>query len=488
MKKKVGIVGAGVGGLATAVRLARRGYQVEVFEKMPRCGGRAHIIEDRGFRFDTGPSFVLMPPFFDELFSFCGKRREDYLDFLPLDVHYRIFYADGKKFTVYRDTEKMKQELERMEPGASRRYENFLRDVGEMYKAVKPLLYKCFTPRHLLQPRYWGLLWKLHTHQTYWQIARKFFKTEELAYAFTFEAMFIGVSPFHAPAFYSVITYSDHMEKIYHPRGGMYQIPKSLEGLAAEFGARFHYGHEVKKIDAGRDGVTLDTDRGEFRADKVTVNADYVHAQKDLLRRNIPRYKYSCSVYLLYLGVKKKICGLDHHNLFFGEDLERNLREIFNDYVVPQRPAFYVHIPTFTDTSMAPEGKDIVYILIPVPNTERESTDFESHKLRLRGYAFDKISAVIGERLEDLIEVEHEFLPRDFTDRYNVHNAATFGLSHTLMQSAFFRPPNIDPRCRNLYYVGCSTQPGEGLPPVIASSKIVADLISGKKAAGAVSW
>jgi phytoene desaturase len=291
--------------------------------------------------------------------------------------------------------------------------------------------------------------------------------------------MFIGVSPFDAPAFYSVISYADHVQKIAHPRGGMYRIPKALERLARELGVTFHFNTEVRRI--SQNGcLTFETDAGTQRADAVVVNADYAYSQRQLLSRRVKNYDYSCSVYLLYLGMKQKVPGLEHHNLFFAKDLRKNLRDIFTGKAVSDDLSFYVHVPTVTDPSLAPSGKDILYILIPVANLEHYTGDFTQVEKRLRRVVFDTIDAKLGVRLEDLIEVEHRFYPKDFITRYNVEKGATFGLAHTLMQSAFFRPANRDPRIPDLYYVGASTQPGGGLPPVIASSKIVADLIEGR--------
>ena len=231
----------------------------------------------------------------------------------------------------------------------------------------------------------------------------------------------------------------------------------------------------AEKIYAKR-SLGLQTIEGMVPADKIVVNADYAYAQGALLGRGIPRYRYSCSVYLMYLGLKKKIEGLEHHNLFFSQDLDKNLRQIFSQDTVPQDPSFYVHVPTVTDPGLAPEGKDIVYILVPVPNLEH-GDNFGAQEVQLREAVFKRINRYLGIRLEELIEVEHRFYPRDFIIRYNIHNGATFGLAHTLTQSAFFRPANYDARIKGLYYVGASTQPGGGLPVVIAGSRIVADLI-----------
>lgn len=479
MTKRVAVVGAGVGGLATAARLAHRGYAVEVFEKLSRCGGRNNIIEDQGFLFDTGPSFVLMPDFFEELFAFCRKKLTDYLDFMPLDEHYKIFYPDGTSVTVYRDSKKTKEELEKIEPGSSHGFDRFIAETARIYNIVRPLMNTCYTKKALLNPQYWLLIKKLRAWESYWNFAKRFFSSDKLCYAFTFESMFIGVSPFVAPAFYSVITYADHVQKIFHPRGGMYQIPLALENLCRTFGVTFHFDSPVKKIGQHNGSLKLSADEPDRYFDTVVINADYPYAQRVLLSRKIPRYSYSCSTYLMYLGLKTKVPGLSHHNLLFAEDLKKNLQQIFTDKMIPDDPSLYIHVPTVTDPSLAPPGVDLVYILVPVPNLEQARENFSDHEQEFRNIVFAKIHRMTGIRLEELIAVEHRFYPQDFVTRYNLQHGATFGLAHNLMQSAFFRPPNRDAFINGLYYVGGSTQPGGGLPVVLSSSRIVADLVSG---------
>jgi len=481
MSKRIGIVGSGVGGLATAARLSRQGFGVEVFEKLPECGGRNHMLEDKGFKFDMGPSFVLMPDLFEEVFSYCGLNLKDHLHLKVLDPSYKIYFADGDSLTVYQDSEKTKEELERIEKGSGRGFDKFIRETSKIYKAVRPLLYKCFTPSDSFNPGYWGLISKIRALDTYWKLAKKYFKSDKLCYALTFEAMFMGVSPFEAPAFYSVISYADHVQKVFHPMGGMYQIPLALEAVAKNQGAKFHYHSEVKHIRKENGFFHLHTNERKMTFDNVVINADYAYTLSHLLGRRMPNYKYSCSVYLLYLGLKRKVKSFAHHNLFFSGGLEKYLNQIFKDKIVPIDPSFYLHVPTVTDPSLAPEGKEIFYILVPVSNLQNTKEDLSEHEDRLRKQVFTRISEILGEGLEDLIEVEHRFYPRDFIDRYNIQFGATFGLAHNLMQSAFFRPPNFDSKIKGLYFVGASTQPGGGLPVVIAGSKIVADLIRQEK-------
>ncbi|MEW6076060.1 MAG: phytoene desaturase family protein [Candidatus Omnitrophota bacterium] len=484
MPKTVAIVGAGVGGLATAARLAHKGYEVTVYEKLAHSGGRNNMLEDCAFKFDMGPSFVLMPDLFEELFRYCQKDIKDYLTLLALDPGYKIFYPDGTSFTVYKDSQRTAQEMERLEKGSSEAFERLIKEISKIYTQVKPLLYHCFSPLALGNPRYWPLITRLKTFQSYWDFTKRFFKSDKLCYAFTFEAMFVGVSPFETPAFYSIITYADHVQKIYHPLGGMYQIPRAIEKLATDAGARLRYNCAINRIRKCRGTFLLSCDQGSFESDAVVVNADYAYTQTDLLGRKIPHFKYSCSVYLMYLGLKKKLTGLAHHNLFFAQDLRKNLSQIFKDKTLPEDPSFYVHVPTVTDPSLAPAGKEILYILVPVPNLDGGSGNFSLFEKRIQDIVFERINATAGVKIQDLIEVRHAFYPSDFISYYNIKHGATFGLAHTLMQSAFFRPMNYETATKGLYYVGASTQPGGGLPVVIAGSRIVADLIHNQPAEG----
>lgn len=480
--KKVAVIGAGIGGLATAARLSHRGYEVDVFEKLPHCGGRANIIRRDGFSIDTGPSFVLMPDFFKEVFTDCGVDIKDYLTLQPLDLSYRIVYGDDSELPIYGDHERKKQAFERIEKGAGEGYERFMEELRQLYGVVEPLLYECFSFKKVLNPKYWSLLFKLKVLDTYWKMASKYFKDDRISYALTFQAMFIGVSPFRAPAFYSVITYADHAQKVFHPMGGMYQVPTALERLGREFDARHHYDSPVQNIvdEGGKVKIQINNETLEF--DQVVINADYPYAKEKLLKRKIKKYEYSCSVYLMYVALDRKIEGLDHHCLFLCNDVKKNLDDIFLKGSVSVEPSFYTHVPTVTDPSLAPQGKDFVYILVPVPNFVKNTYNIADHEEQIRNYVFGRIKKRTAVDLRDITLFEEKFLPQDFDSRYNLKYSSTFGLAHSLFQSAFLRPTNFEEEKGNIFYTGASTQPGGGMPPVLASSKIVADLISRKAA------
>ena len=478
MSKKVAIIGAGIGGLATAARLAKQGFSVEVYEKLPRCGGRVHLIEDKGFKFDTGPSFVLMKDFFDELFTYCGEDIADFINLQVLDQSYKIFYPDGESINFYRQIERTKAELERIEPGSAKAFMGFLEETGRYYQEVHPLLYQSFSASSVFNVKLWPLGFKLNPLKTVWQLARKYFHNEKLLYAMTFQAMFIGVSPFEAPAFYSIITYADHMQKIYHPVGGMYEIAKAVERLCLKFDVKFNYDTEITRIQAQKNNVKLCFDHSVANADFAVINTDYAYAQHQLLKRTRkPPGHQSCSTFLMYLGMKGRIKGLEHHNVFFAKDLKHNLKWIFDKTDELPDISFYIYIPTTTDDTLSPKGKDIVYILVPVPNLSQIVYEKSYFQEKIRETVFNRINEIIKTDIRKMIEVEHGFFPQDFIQNYNLPYGSAFGLAHTLLQSAFFRPPNQDRRHKNLFYVGASTQPGGGLPPVIAGSRIVADML-----------
>ena len=259
--------------------------------------------------------------------------------------------------------------------------------------------------------------------------------------------------------------------------GGMYQIPLALEKIAKKRGVKISYNDPVSSLK--RDGNSWRVKAGSAQAqfDNVVINADYAWSKQRLLNEKLPDYKYSCSVLLFYWGLKEKVSRLAHHNLFLASDLKKNVDQIFDNKEFPQDPSFYVHVPTATDLFLAPEGKDIAYILVPTPNLQNCAQNISDVQEQIKKSVLKRIKEQTGDDLEPLIEVEHRFYPKDFLDRYNILHGATFGLAHTLTQSAFFRPANKDHKNPGIYYVGASTQPGGGLPPVIASSKIVADLI-----------
>ena len=483
---RVIVVGAGVGGLSAAARLAHAGYEVDVVEKGSSPGGRCGRLTIDGFAFDTGPTLLLMPHVLEETFSAVGRKLSDYLTLHRCDPNYRLHFRDGSEVTFTTELTQMANELERIEPGAFRRYLEFLalgreqyqvsleRFVGRNFDSVMQM----FTPANLRQ------VLRIKAHKKMYPEVGRFFSDDRLRAAMTFQTMYLGISPFEAPAVYGLLPFTELAVGIWFPQGGMYAVPLALEKLCRELGVRFHYRADVSSIDveAGQaKGVTLKAGT-RLTADAVVCNADLPWAYKNLIDpavSQLPRaekLKYTSSAFMMYLGTRKKYEGLLHHNVVFGGDYRSAFHDIFERRVVPDDPAFYVNAPAHTDPSLAPEGKDALYVLVPVPN--RETTiDWKVEAPKVREKVLSRLAQLGHGDLRDNIEVERHFTPDDYALSLNLERGSAFGLSHNFFQVGPFRPANVDSNVANLFFVGASTQPGTGLPMVMLSAKLVMERV-----------
>lgn len=483
------IIGAGLGGLATAIRLGRRGFQVTVLEKTARPGGRANQIQDQGYSFDTGPTLLLMPDVLEELFRDAGRDIHDYLDLRRMAPNYRIQFGDGSTVEFSGDPAAMKAELDRIEPGAGRRYETFLREARYNYQVARERfvernftgLFQFVTPTNLYYLLRTRALRKLYDR------ASRVFQDDRLRIAFTFQTMYLGISPYDSPAIYSLLAGTEIVDGIWYPMGGMYEIPKAMARLAAELGATIECHAEVAEVltERGRaTGVRL-TDGRSVRADLVIANADLPYVYEQLVPRpyqgayahgKANRLQYGCSAYLLYLGTDRRYENLRHHNVYLARDTARNFAQIFQDRALPDAPSLYVNRPTVTDPSVAPPGGDNLYVLVPVPHLT-PAIDWQRDEPAFRQLVYDKLEQVGIADLRQHVRVEHVFTPADFHARYYLERGAAFGLSHHFWQVGYLRPNNKASRLPNLYFVGASTVPGGGVPMVILSSRLVTERI-----------
>ncbi|HZH03100.1 MAG TPA: phytoene desaturase family protein [Myxococcaceae bacterium] len=484
---KVAVVGAGVGGLSAAARLARQGYEVTVYEKASGPGGRCGRVAFDGFSFDAGPTILLMPEVIAETFAACGRRMEDYLDLIRCDPNYRATFPDGTGVTLCSELTAMGRELERVEPGSFRRYLEFLalgrhqyqtsleRFVGRNYDGVLGF----FSPASLKK------VVEIRAHRKMYAEVSRYFRDERLRACFSFQTMYLGISPYESPAVYGLLPFTELAVGIWFPRGGLYQLPVALERLARELGVRIHYRSSVAKVVVahGRaEGVQLAS--GEVvQADAVLCNADLPWAYRNLLGPGegappaLDRLKYTSSGYMMYLGVRDLDPKFLHHNVFFGEGYRQSFEDIFKHYRLPQDPSFYVNVPSRTDPTLAPPGKDAVYVLVPVPH-QHPSMDWAVEGPKVRRHVFDRLKALGFGDLESRVEAEKTFTPDDWQAGFNLEKGSAFGLSHHFFQIGPFRPPNQDRKLRNLFFVGASTQPGTGLPTVMVSARLVVERIA----------
>ncbi len=483
-RTKVAVIGAGVGGLSAAARLAYQGFEVELFEKGSGPGGRCGRLSVDGFSFDTGPTLLLMPEVLEETFAQVGRRASDYLTLTRCDPNYRIHFWDGSEVTFTSELVAMGRELERLEPGSFRRYLEFMalgrhqyqtslqRFVGRNFDNI----FQFLTPSSLKK------VFEVKAHRRMYGEVSRYFADDRLRAAMTFQTMYLGISPFQSPAVYGLLPFTELAGGIWFPKGGMYALPLALERLCRDLGVTLHYRRGVARVKAqgGRATGLLMDDGSEVAADAVLCNADlpwaYEHLidPKDSTLKRAGSLEYTSSAFMLYLGLRRRYDGLLHHNVILGDDYEGSFDELFKNGRVPEDPSFYVNAPAHTEPSLAPSGKDSLYILVPVPH-RGAGLDWRVEGPKVRAKVFAKLAALGHAGLEQDIEVERCFTPDDYEFKLNLAKGSAFGLSHNFFQVGPFRPKNQDPHIPNLFFVGASTQPGTGLPMVMLSARLVTE-------------
>jgi phytoene desaturase len=498
--RRIVVIGAGIGGLAAAARLARAGFDVRVVEKEPGPGGRCGTLVDEGFRWDIGPTILLFPKVLERHFADCGARVEDHLDLSPCDPNYRIQFADGGLLTMQRDLTAMKRELDRFAPGSWPGFERFL----EHGKRSTDAAFGTFLSRTFDRKRdMFGLgpllgVLKTRSHRSLHAVVSEMVSDERLRMALTFQTMYLGLSPYEGPALFGLLPYTEMTHGVWHAKGGLGAISVALANLARAQGARIEYGREVVAIPrtngAARAVVCRDGERIE--ADVVLANADLPWVYRALLDRPLRRMKYTSSALMFFWGTRERFAptergGLHHHNVFFGSAYRESFRRIFEERRIPDDPSFYVANPAVGDPTMAPEGKSALYVLVPVPHLGEDDRDEWRHGAdrpegpvaQLRAKVLARLERTVAPGLGAAIEREHVMTPRDWSARFSLERGSAFGLSHTLLQVGALRPPNRDRRIGNLYFVGASTQPATGIPNVLLGAKLVSDRIAKEQAA-----
>ena len=486
-KPTVLIIGAGIGGIAVAARLARQGYKVTVVEKCEIPGGRCGQMIVQGYHFDTGATLFMMPELYAETFAALGERLEETLDLRRLDPTYHLYFQDDSQLQLSPDLHRMQAQLETFEPGSFNRMLRYLEEGGRHYRlSLDHLVRRDFrslpefiNPRNILL---FLQLKALTRHTTY---AQRFFKDPRLQIAFTFHDMYMGLSPYESPATYSLLQYTELTDGLYYPMGGMYSVSTALTRLAENLGVTFLYNAPVEKILVNGDhatGVTL-ADGRVLSADIVVANADLGYVYRHLLpddgsAMRIDRREYGCSTVMFYWGLDQPYPRLGAHNLFFSGDYRKSFQDIFKGLTMPETPNIYIHSPTRLDPSTAPPGCEAWVVAIPVGHLNpTQPQDWPSIQSRARLFLLRRLAQLGLDDLEKHIKVETSFSPLDWQSRYNLTRGSTHGLSHKLTQMAYFRPHHQHARYRNLYFVGASTHPGTGVPTVLVSARLVSERV-----------
>ncbi|MCB9102918.1 MAG: phytoene desaturase [Anaerolineales bacterium] len=492
MRKKIIVIGSGFGGLAAAVRLATKGYDVEIFEKRDKLGGRAYVYEKNGFKFDGGPTVITAPFLFDELFEAAGKRREDYITFVPCDPFYRIFNHEGRAFDYNGDERFILDQIEKWNPADVTGYQKFMSTTKAIFEkgfvelADKPFL------SVLDMVKVTPDLIKLQSYLSVYKYAAQFVQDDFLRRCFSFHPLLVGGNPFDSPSIYAMIHYLEREWGIHYALGGTGAIVEALGRLFNELGGKIHLNAAVDEIlinDRRRvTGIRLDNG-SIHQADDIVCNADVAFTYLNLIpaqyRRKytdhkIKRMKYSMSLFVIYFGTKRRYTdtGLAHHNIILGRRYKSLLDDIFKKKVLADDFSLYLHMPTITDPSIAPTGCENFYVLAPVPHLGGP-VDWTQAAKPYR----DSIIGFLEENylpdLEENIIAEHYIDPLHFQNTLNSYLGSAFSVQPILTQSAWFRPHNRSEEFENLYFVGAGTHPGAGLPGVLSSAKIAEHLLNG---------
>ena len=477
------IIGAGLGGITSAIHLARHGIHTTVLEKNNKAGGRCDRYSRDGHEFDTGPTLLVMPLLIESEFNTFDASMREMLDLRRVDPTYDLIFDDGSVFAPTSDMMKMHEQLESFEPGS---YDGFLRYMQEGNRhynvSIERLLNRdfrkatdFFTPAHIPLLNLVKPLLKHYQHMS------AFFKDPRLKAAFTFEDMYMGLSPFDAPATFSLMPFSELTHGVWYPTGGMYTIVEALMEVALKAGVEFEYNTSVERIEVDAHSarsVVLDDGRS-LTADVIFANADLPYVYKELLPHDplvssLEKKKYSCSTINFFWGMDKVYSELPGHTLFLGgDDYEKNFDQIINHYGIPENPNLYVHAPARLDVSMAPEGNDTLIAIVPVGHMKDGVNQnwAETEKLA-RQSALDHLAKLGVKDIDAHLKFEAVYTPASWKKHYNLVNGSTHGLCHDLMQLAWFRPHNRHAKYRNLFFVGASTHPGTGIPNALISARL----------------
>lgn len=488
--RKIIIVGAGPGGLVSGMILAHRGFDVTICEEKGFVGGRNAPIKINGFTFDTGPTFLMLKFILDEMFGEVEKNSEDYLKFKKLEPMYRLKFFENEIFASS-DHKKMEGEIKREFPGEEKNLYEFLKRERIRLEYLFPCLQKPYSSIFdMMKNPLLKALPHLDLGKSVYQVLSRYFKSENLKICFTFQAKYLGMSAWECPAAFTMVSFIEHEWGIYHIIGGLNKISEELAKVFQEKGGKLRLNCKVKKIvNKGKKVIGVLLEDGTFlEANEVIVNADFSYAATNLMdKKYVSKYseerlakkKYSCSTFMIYLGLKKKY-NMPHHNIFFARDYRKNVEDIFKRLKLSDEISFYVQNASVTDPTLAPEGKSTIYILVPVPNL-KAGIDWEKEKEPFKKKILEEVKKRTEmEDLQDNIEVEKIITPFDWRDNYNVYYGATFNLGHNIRQMLYFRPRNKFECLDNCYLVGGGTHPGSGLPTIFESGRIAANLISEK--------
>ena len=472
--------------------MAQAGADVTVFERHAKVGGRSATIEAHSpagnFRFDTGPTFFLYPRVLADIFAACGRRLEDEVELIRLDPQYHLVFESGGEIRATNDLDRLAIEIGRFAQADAAALPRFMADNRAKLAAFKPILESPFhSALDLLRPDMLRSLKLMRPHRTVDSDLATYFGDERVRLAFSFQSKYLGMSPFRCPSLFTILSFMEYEFGVFHPRGGCGAVMTAMARVARDMGVRFRMSEPVREITfAGRRATGVRTDTGHTAVDALVVNADFAHSMAtlvpDRLRRRwtdrkIATKKFSCSTFMLYLGIKGELPDLSHHTIFLSREYRRFVADIEDGKAPPSEPSFYVQNACVTDPALAPPGCSTLYVLVPVGNRVGAGLDWEGEKSRYRALILRQLEKLGIQDIEQRIVFEQVLTPSDWEEDLNVFRGATFNLAHNLRQMLHWRPRNRFEDLDGVYLVGGGTHPGSGLPVIFEGARITSRLM-----------
>lgn len=482
------IIGAGIGGIATSIYLAKSGYNVSIYEKNSSAGGRCGQLIRDGHRFDLGATMLMMPGIYRDIFNSLGIPLFENGDITPLEDLYKIYFDNNEVITFSPDSEKMKIQHEKIEPGSFSKSQKYVTDGYEIFQiGMNKLIGRNFDNIfQFANLRNVGMLIKLKTYISNWAYAKKFFKNNHLRMAYTFQNIYVGQSPFDSPALFSMVPAAELTEGSFFPKGGMYSIVEKLVNAAKAEGVKFNFNMAAKKINVyGKkaESVLFENDT-VIKADIIIANADLPYVYRKLLpdkrlSEKLDKKNYSCSAICYHWGLDKVYPQLGHHSVFLSDGFQEGLDKIFIDKSVSESPSFYIHAPCRTDPSAAPPNHDTFSFIVGAGHVDKmKKQDWNDLKIKTRAALIRRLKQLGLEDIEDHIKFEICYTPESWESACNISRGSVFGsIGHNIMQMGYFRPHNQHSRYKNIYFVGGSTHPGNGIPNILLSAKLTSERI-----------
>lgn len=495
MNKHTIIIGGGIGGLCSGIRLLHKGHKVTLLEKNEKIGGKVNILKSNNFKFDMTASIIMTPKIYTDLFKDVGKNYEDYFKIYKLDPIYKVYYDDKTSCNFYSDTNKMIDQLESLQKGLSTNFYNFLAKSYEKYFISKDKILNqpMINLKEIINFSFIKNMCKINPMLSTNNYLNKLIYNEKLKNYLIFTSMYIGVNPYTNSNIYTLIPTISHLYGIWYIEGGLYSYIKALEKLFIELGGQIKTNCEVKSIVIEKNEVKGVKIKDKILScDLIVCNADYPYAIKNLIndefldnkysKKNLNTIDYSCSVFVLYLGLDKIYHNLNVHNIYISKDFKNSIEGPFNGYI-PSDPSLYIYYPGAVDESFKVNDHSSMNIMIRVPNLSFSNINYHNNQIEtLKKYIINNLKNIKGlENIENHIIYENYLTPLDLHGKYNLYYGNAFGISHKISQSAYFRPHLKSKKVKGLYFIGSSTHPGNGTSVVIDGSKVLCEIIENNK-------